>query len=257
MTLWKCTVTSGLWEWCTVALIAQYNLRSSSSAHSGSNRRTDSYLDDAVCEMSICVSRFWDSSFSIHFKMHPFSHSSGRVLHYEQTPQVWCRTCHKQWNRWLKRQLAIWTIADLFNSVVTWSKDDHQLVLPNYSDVPQHEEHVSKSEKYQTRAHAGRSEGRRVKGGTGVLTGIYPLPRGTLSSVGSEAMLKPSVGPLSRGHVKQDVCCGLTFHGPNYNIIIRRELWLHSSLRWDSVSIWDGDEWKPCVAICCPVIQMW
>ena len=35
--------------------------------------------------------------------------------------------------------------------------------------------------------------GRRVRGGAGVLTGIYPLPRGTLQSVGPAAMLKPSV----------------------------------------------------------------
>ena len=33
MTLLKCTVTSGLWEWCTVALAAEYDVTSSSSAH--------------------------------------------------------------------------------------------------------------------------------------------------------------------------------------------------------------------------------
>lgn len=90
--------------------------------------------------------------------------------------------------------------------------------------------------------------GRRVRGGREVVAGIYPLPRGTVRSVGPAAMLKPSVGSLSRGHVKQDVCWGLTFHGPNYNIIIRRGVRLHSSPRWDSVSMWKGDEWKPHVA---------
>lgn len=86
-----------------------------------------------------------------------------------------CRKCQKQWNRWFKRQLANWTVADLLNSVVTWSKDDHQLILPNYSDMPlgcrrqhvqsrfccrihfwtQATEHVSNSEKFQTRVPAG------------------------------------------------------------------------------------------------------
>lgn len=43
----------------------------------------------------------------------------------------------KKWcNRWFKRQLAKWTVADLSNSMVTCSKDGHQLILPNYSDMP-------------------------------------------------------------------------------------------------------------------------
>lgn len=77
---------------------------------------------------------------------------------------------------------------------------------------------------FQTSIHVGvrdnewRVEG--VKGGARVFTGIYPFPRGTLQCAGPAAMLKPSVGSLSGGHVKQDVCCGLTFHSPNYNIII-------------------------------------
>lgn len=48
-------------------------------------------------------------------------------------------------------------------------------------------------------------QGERVKGGTEVLSGILSLPRGTLQSVGPAAMLKPSVGSLSRGLVKQAV----------------------------------------------------
>lgn len=48
-------------------------------------------------------------------------------------------------------------------------------------------------------------KGERVKGGTEVLSGIRSLPRGTLQSVGPAAMLKPSVGSLSRGLVKQAV----------------------------------------------------
>lgn len=80
--------------------------------------------------------------------------------------------------------------------------------------------------------------------GTGPHRHLYPIPRGVLQSAGHAAMLKPSVGSLSRGHVKQDVCCGLTFHGPNYNIMIRWVIRLHFSLWWNSASIWEGDEWK-------------
>lgn len=94
---------------------------------------------------------------------------------------------------------------------------------------------------FQTSIHVGvrdnewRVEG--VKGGARVFTGIYPFPRGTLQCAGPAAMLKPSVGSLSGGHVKQDVCCGLTFHSPNYNIIISWLIRLHFSLWLVSVSI--------------------
>lgn len=51
-------------------------------------------------------------------------------------PHFDSRKCQKECNRWFKRQLANWTTADLLNIVVTWSKDDDQLIHPNYSDMP-------------------------------------------------------------------------------------------------------------------------
>lgn len=135
-------------------------------------------------------------------------------------------------SRWFfERQLAKPSVADLLNSVVTWSKDDHRLILPNYSDMPlgcprqRVQGRFCCRIHFWTRARRGaripqreasnkslcRSEGEEEGGGggTGLLAGISPRPRGTLQSVGPAAMLKPSVGP----RVKQDMCCGLTFHG--------------------------------------------
>lgn len=56
-------VTSGLWERCTVAVAAEYDLRGSSSAPQDSNRRTYNYLDDVVCELvflcqGCCIQHF-------------------------------------------------------------------------------------------------------------------------------------------------------------------------------------------------------
>lgn len=73
--------------------------------------------------------------------LHPFQNfspppTSSLWVNHLQIPQFGCRKCQKEWNRWFKRQLAKRTAADLLNSVVTWSKDDHQLILPNYSDMP-------------------------------------------------------------------------------------------------------------------------
>lgn len=59
MTLLKSTFASGLLEWCNISPSAEYNLRSGSSAHRGSNKRAGNYLDDAKCKMSVLVSRLW------------------------------------------------------------------------------------------------------------------------------------------------------------------------------------------------------
>lgn len=53
------------------------------------------------------------------------------------------------------------------------------------------------------------------------------------------------------------MCCGLTFHSTNYNIIISRAIRLHFSARQVSVSICSDDKWKPRRAVCIAGIQMW
>lgn len=114
----------------------------------------------------------------------------------QEIPQFGQRKCQKEWNRWFKRQLAKRTAADLLNSVVTWSRDDQQLILPNYSDMSTEcrrqcvhsrfccrkhfgtrasEEHVPDGETFQTRGHAAaRGEGWR--GDQGSALAFIPFP---------------------------------------------------------------------------------
>lgn len=54
----------------------------------------------------------------------------------QKMPHFDSKKSQKECNRWFKRQLVKWTTADLLNIVVTWSKDDDQLIHPNYSDMP-------------------------------------------------------------------------------------------------------------------------
>lgn len=130
---------------------------------------------------------FFYSTFCIHSTtLFSLLTKKGGGCYREQIPGFACRKCENVWNRWFKRQLARRTAADLFNSVVTWSKDDHQLIPPNYSDMflecleaarterlllPQAflraSAHVSSSEKPSVAARGKKAEERSEKGGTG------------------------------------------------------------------------------------------
>lgn len=144
---------------------------------------------------------FFYSTFCIHsttlFSLLTKKGGAGGWCYGEQIPGFACRKCENVWNRWFKRQLARRTAADLFNSVVTWSKDDHQLIPPNYSDMflecseaarterlllPQAllgaSTHLSSSEKASAAARDRKAEGKkRERRDRGSSLAVLPSPR--------------------------------------------------------------------------------
>lgn len=112
---------------------ADYNPRSRSSAYQLGNGSRDNYLDDAKCEMSLCARLgFAYSTFCSLLSLADIA------------PPGIVEKCGKPSNRWFyKRQLARCTgtgtstsTTDLLTGAVTWPRDGHRLILPNYRDMP-------------------------------------------------------------------------------------------------------------------------
>lgn len=121
-----------------------------------------------------------------------------------------CKKCPKESETVFIGQLAKWTIADLFNSVVTWSKDDDQLILPNYSDMPRgcRRQHVQS--RFRCRTHFWHQQPsstyqtvRSFKQGS-MQEGSGKKPRGQRWKEGQGARWHASP---SQGRFAQHWCC--------------------------------------------------